>query len=484
MTRLPRLVDGAAQWSLPLSDHTAGELARLLLIDDSSVREARLASLMADDPALALWAVCVARMASLSAHTVTGLARWLSPHLLAVLNWDPDGVAPRMRDVESRWRELAVDSVAIAHLAASSTGHDPEPAEAFLAGLLYNSPEWLRSCGPRPSLNGTAPTCLPPWLIEQLADRGRATRTRLGQRIQDVVTLWRQADHRVDRVGTVDLRIVRRVRRRWSNGARFGHAGTALTQLTTRLRRLQDLEQQFARVLEEEKLSALGELAYGASHEINNPLANISTRTQALLVQEADPEKRRMLATINAQTLRVNEMIADMMFFARPPALVRQSCDLVSLANTVIAELQEEAQLQGTTLFQLPRPELRIEVDPTLLAAALRAVVLNAIEALVRGGAVEVALGTLPAVPPETLGWARISVHDTGPGIRPEIRRHLFDPFFSGREAGRGLGFGLSKCWRIVTLHGGRVTVAGREPCGTSFHLDLPLGLSDTPAEN
>ena len=146
-----------------------------VLIDDSSVRETRLASLLADDAALALWAVCVARMASLSAHTVTGLARWLSPHLLAVLNWDPEGVAPRMRDLESRWRELAVDSVAIAHLAANSTEHDPEPAEAYLAGLLYNSPEWLRSCGPRPSLNGTAPTCLPPWLIEQLADRGRAT---------------------------------------------------------------------------------------------------------------------------------------------------------------------------------------------------------------------------------------------------------------------------------------------------------------------
>lgn len=481
---MPRLVDGAAQWSLPLSAHAATELVRIVLLDDLSLRETRLASLLADDASLTLWAACAARSGSLAPATLQQLARWLSPQLVTVLNWDRDGDTARLRDAPSRWRELAADSVAVAHLAVDSNGSDRAADEVYLAGLLYNAPEWLRSCGPRPVLTGSASHCLPTWLIEQLADRGRATRSRLGQRLQDAVTLWRQAERRTYRVGTTDLRVVQRVWRRWSEAAQSENAGLALCQLTARLRTLQDLEQRFARILEEEKLSALGELAYGASHEINNPLANISTRAQALLVQETDPEKRRMLATINAQTLRVNEMIADMMFFARPPALARQSCDLVTLVNTVVNELQDEAQLQGTTLFQLPRSELRVEADGTLLAAALRAVVVNALEALVRGGSVEVAISTLPATPPERQAWARISVHDTGPGIRPEIRRHLFDPFFSGREAGRGLGFGLSKCWRIVTLHSGSVTVAGREPCGTSFHIDLPLSLSAGTAEN
>ena len=99
------------------------------------------------------------------------------------------------------------------------------------------------------------------------------------------------------------------------------------------------------RLLEHAKLQSLGELAYGASHEINNPLANISTRAQAMLAQEADPEKRRMLAIINSQAFRANEMIADMMLFARPPALVRQRVDLVALVDTVIAELQDDARL-------------------------------------------------------------------------------------------------------------------------------------------
>jgi C4-dicarboxylate-specific signal transduction histidine kinase len=70
-----------------------------------------------------------------------------------------------------------------------------------------------------------------------------------------------------------------------------------------------------------------------------------------------------------------------------------------------------------------------------------------------------------------------IVIRDTGPGIPPEVRRHIFDPYFSGREAGRGLGLGLSKCWRIVDLHGGRIDVANGASGGAEFRLVLPRGL-------
>ena len=69
---------------------------------------------------------------------------------------------------------------------------------------------------------------------------------------------------------------------------------------------------------------------------------------------------------------------------------------------------------------------------------------------------------------------AEVIVRDDGPGISEAVRRHLFDPFFSGREAGRGLGFGLSKCWRIVTDHGGRVVVNNVEGGGAEFTIALP----------
>jgi signal transduction histidine kinase len=69
----------------------------------------------------------------------------------------------------------------------------------------------------------------------------------------------------------------------------------------------------------------------------------------------------------------------------------------------------------------------------------------------------------------------QIVISDDGPGIAPELHSKIFDPFYSGREAGRGLGFGLSKCWRIVTLHGGWIDVSSQPGQGTTFTLGLPV---------
>src|SRR6478752_5710914 len=97
--------------------------------------------------------------------------------------------------------------------------------------------------------------------------------------------------------------------------------------------RLQQLESEFQRTLEAEKLESLAEFAAGAGHEINNPLAVISGRAQLILRQEKNPERRRELAVINSQALRIHEMIADLMLFARPPRPRPVRCNLVSILN-------------------------------------------------------------------------------------------------------------------------------------------------------
>src|SRR5438552_2261819 len=107
----------------------------------------------------------------------------------------------------------------------------------------------------------------------------------------------------------------------------------------------------FAAALEAAKLQSLYNFAYGLSHEINNPLANISARAQTLLVDEKDPERRRKLATIVQQAFKAHEMIADLMLFARPPPMRPQSVDLIKLAQTVVAETQEQAREQETKLI-------------------------------------------------------------------------------------------------------------------------------------
>jgi len=243
--------------------------------------------------------------------------------------------------------------------------------------------------------------------------------------------------------------------------------------LAEKLARLAKLESEFQAILEAEKLESLAEFAAGAGHEINNPLTVISGRAQLLLREETDEERRHALALIVAQTKRVYEMIADMMLFARPPRPELQTVDLAHLADELVADLRPLCAEQKTSLYRTgetgPMP---IEADPVQIGVALRAIGRNALEALGEGGVVEIGVGSSAEVESRTEGIVRID--DDGPGITPEHRRHFFAPYYSARQAGRGLGLGLSKAWRIVANHGGRIEVSSRPGGGTSFLVRLP----------
>jgi signal transduction histidine kinase len=244
--------------------------------------------------------------------------------------------------------------------------------------------------------------------------------------------------------------------------------------IAAKLKRLAELETEFDAAVERAKIAATYQLAYGLSHEFNNPLANISSRAQALLVDEHDPERRRKLAAINVQAFRAHEMIADLMLFAKPPQLERASCDVVELLARAKQEMQSTADQQQTEIALAPSgiPNSQFNVDATALLEAVKAVVKNALEALGEGGRIELTLQTAehnhaPAV--------AIVIADNGPGIAEDVRPHIFDPYFSGREAGRGLGLGLCKCYRILDEHGGAVAVDSTMGQGTVFKLILPL---------
>jgi signal transduction histidine kinase len=269
--------------------------------------------------------------------------------------------------------------------------------------------------------------------------------------------------------------------------------------IEAKLARLEELEQRFDEAVERAKLEAMKELAYGAGHEINNPLANIATRAQTLLHEETDPEKRRKLAAINAQAFRAHEMIADLMLFARPPQLRPEHVVLQPLLHRVANELAAEAQSAGVTMVVHKAEQfIDFHADPTQLLVALKAICTNAIEAMQGGGQIDlrvarhwdgdpprrtaeptewhaqsVAMGVVSDSSPLTNNFVQITIADNGPGIPPDIRPRIFDPFFSGREAGRGLGFGLSKAWRIVTLHGGTIEVRETPGGGATIVITL-----------
>lgn len=222
--------------------------------------------------------------------------------------------------------------------------------------------------------------------------------------------------------------------------------------------------------LERQKLEAMKELAYGASHEINNPLANIAARAQNLLRDEQSPERRRSLEAIHQQAMRAHEMISDLMLFARPPALTLETVNLVEVATEAISAVDADLdRLQIRVTLRAEDAEAYLQGDRQQLLVAIGALLRNSIESIGTNGTIE--LEVRNSAEHEQVS---LEVVDSGRGISPEVREHLFDPFYSGREAGRGLGFGISKCWRIVTDHGGSLVVDGSLQEGARITMLLP----------
>lgn len=232
--------------------------------------------------------------------------------------------------------------------------------------------------------------------------------------------------------------------------------------------------------LETAKAQALAEFAAGAGHEINNPLATIAGRVQMLLRQEADGNRRQELATIGAQALRVRDMIGDLMLFARPPVPAPQRLLLNDIAQSVMDQFADTARAQSCRLELAAAGPVFATADPTQLRIVMSELIRNSLEALDRSAdqtddhidgeiLVRLEAGMRDARP-----GAAVSVADNGPGLSEKDRKHLFDPFYSGRDAGRGLGFGLCKCWRIMSIHDGAIEVDSVPKVATTFRLFWP----------
>jgi signal transduction histidine kinase len=222
--------------------------------------------------------------------------------------------------------------------------------------------------------------------------------------------------------------------------------------------------------LQTQKLNALAEFAAGAGHEINNPLAVISGQAQYLLIHEADPGRQRALQAIINQTHRIHQLLRDVMHFARPPKPERQSIDLAALAREAAQTLDELARERNVRLH-IPDVSVRLPVtaDPAQVRTTLTCLLRNAIEAAPADGWAAIRLETGIA------GQVEVVVEDSGPGLAPSQREHLFDPFYSGRQAGRGRGLGLPTAWRLARAHGGDVRHVALPEGPTRFVLRLPL---------
>lgn len=199
--------------------------------------------------------------------------------------------------------------------------------------------------------------------------------------------------------------------------------------------------------LETAMLDALAEFAAGAGHEINNPLAVISGHAQRLLKEIRNEEQRRSLAIILTQAKRIHEMIVDLRVFARPPV---PELELVQL-DEILLEFADDAKIVCKKL----KPFM---CDGVQIRVILSELIKNAKEA----SADEIQVSAA-----QDGDRILLKVEDNGIGMTESERKLAFSPFFSGRESNRGLGFGLSKVWRLVQQLGGEIDISKREPKGT-----------------
>lgn len=221
--------------------------------------------------------------------------------------------------------------------------------------------------------------------------------------------------------------------------------------------------------LRESKLEALAEFAAGSGHELNNPLAVIVGRAQLLLVGETDVKRIRSLRAILGQAQRAHRILRDLMYVARPPEPRPRYCNPDEIAKTSLRDVRAEAEDRQVRLsVEIAEPSQRIWTDPEALRHLADSLVRNALEATPAGGLVRFLVGG----DGKSLKW---SLQDSGRGITPREGVHLFDPFFCGREAGRGLGMGLPRASRYVTLAGGEIRWHSMPGKGSTFIVRLPL---------
>lgn len=217
------------------------------------------------------------------------------------------------------------------------------------------------------------------------------------------------------------------------------------------------------------KLEAMGEFAAGAGHEMNNPLAVIVGRAQLLMVHETDPKALRSLRAILTQAQRAHRILRDLMYVARPPEPRPRFCQPDEIIRASLRDARSDADEREIRLA----PEalghgLRVWADPDGLRHLADVLIRNALEATPQGGLVRVTTAGDTA----TLRW---TVHDNGRGISDPEGGHLFDPFFCGRQAGRGLGMGLPRASRFVSQSGGSIRWHSVPGQGSRFEVLLPL---------
>lgn len=229
-----------------------------------------------------------------------------------------------------------------------------------------------------------------------------------------------------------------------------------------------ELQESFERMKRVERLSAVGQLSAGLAHEIRNPLASIAGAVGIIERNRGSESKRsECLKIIKRETERLNRLLTTFLDFARPRPPQYRTINLPRALDSAIALATHAVDRKPIALSKdVPASLPALECDPEQLRQVLLNLLINAIQASPHGG--DVVLRARLAG-----SKVLIQVKDQGSGIPPEIRERIFDPFFSTKESGTGLG--LSVAHQIIEQHGGILTAEANPGKGMTFSVALPL---------
>jgi nitrogen-specific signal transduction histidine kinase len=250
------------------------------------------------------------------------------------------------------------------------------------------------------------------------------------------------------------------------------------------------------RLQQAQKMEAVGQLAGGVAHDFNNILAAMSLQAQELrLASGLAPTEARTVGEMQDAIRRAAALTRQLLLFSRRQVREDRPVDLGVLVAS-LGEMLTRLLPEAVRLVVVPpaRP-VRVQGDPSMLEQVLLNLVVNARDALPRGGTITVTLTeqalddeALRAVAPGALVvepglYALLRVEDTGTGIAPEHQGQLFEPFFTTKEPGRGTGLGLSTVFGVARQHHGFVRLVTSGPTGTVFEFGIPALASDTAAD-
>ncbi len=225
-------------------------------------------------------------------------------------------------------------------------------------------------------------------------------------------------------------------------------------------------------LMQAEKLSSIGLLAAGIAHEVNTPIAGISSYTQMLLKETPESDRRKpILEKIEKQTFRAAEIVNGLLNFARLSGSEFKELDINQLINDSIALLSHQLESNHITVesrFDYSLPPVYGNMGK--LQQVFVNLFLNARDAMPSGGELSVQTGMDESM-------VVVEISDTGPGIPEENIKRIFDPFFTTKSAGKGTGLGLAVSYGIIQEHGGGIFVDSGSGKGTRFRLKLPTRL-------